>query len=105
MEKYYKVSDVNEILNKLAKEPYYQHDGEDFYNGVCAVEGELMCLEPVAFEERSGFWDVAKTYNEYTMSYDIKTVCSLCAHEIGYEGCVVKSNFCPNCGAKMKKEN
>jgi hypothetical protein len=38
MEKYYKVSDVNEILNKLAKEPYYQHDGEDFYNGVCAVE-------------------------------------------------------------------
>lgn len=47
MEKYYKVSDVNEILNKLAKEPAYQHDGEDFYNGVCAVEGELMCLEPV----------------------------------------------------------
>jgi predicted RNA-binding Zn-ribbon protein involved in translation (DUF1610 family) len=38
------------------------------------------------------------------MSYDIKTVCSLCAHAIGYEGCVVKSSFCPNCGAKMVKE-
>ncbi len=47
MEKYYRVSDVNEILNKLAKEPAYYHEGEDFYNGVCAVEGELMCLEPV----------------------------------------------------------
>lgn len=47
MEKYYRVSDVNEILNKLAKEPAYYHDGESFYNGVCAVEGELMCLEPV----------------------------------------------------------
>lgn len=47
MEKYYRVSDVNEILNKLAKEPAYYHDGEDFYNGVCAVEGELMCLEPI----------------------------------------------------------
>ena len=47
MEKYYRVSDINEILNKLAKEPAYCHEGEDFYNGVCAVEGELMCLEPV----------------------------------------------------------
>ena len=47
MEKYYRVSDVNEILNKLAKEPAYYHEGEGFYNGVCAVEGELMCLEPV----------------------------------------------------------
>jgi hypothetical protein len=47
MEKYYKVSDVTEILNKLAKEPAYYHEGESFYNGVCAVEGELMCLEPV----------------------------------------------------------
>lgn len=47
MEKYYKVSDVNEILNKLAKEPAYYHEGEGFHNGVCAVEGELMCLEPV----------------------------------------------------------
>ena len=55
--------------------------------------------------ERRGFWGVARVYNEYTMSYDIKTVCSLCAHEIGYEGCVVKSNFCPNCGAKMNGGN
>lgn len=47
MEKYYRASDVNEILNKLTKEPYYQHDGEDFYNGIYAVEGKLMCLEPV----------------------------------------------------------
>lgn len=47
MEKYYKVSDVNEILNKLAKEPAYYHEGEDFYNGVCAIEGEFMHLESV----------------------------------------------------------
>jgi hypothetical protein len=104
MEKYYRVSDINEIIKKLAKEPAYYHEGEDFYNGVCAVEGELMCLDTIELEERRGFWGVAKTYNEYTMSYDIKTVCSLCAHVIGYEGCVVKSNFCPNCGAKMIKE-
>ena len=34
MEKYYRVSDVKDILKKLAKEPAYQHDGEDFYAGV-----------------------------------------------------------------------
>lgn len=47
MEKYYRVSDVKEIIKKLAREPYYQHDGESFYNGVCAVDGELNCLEAV----------------------------------------------------------
>ena len=47
MEKYYRVSDVNEIIEKLAKEPRYQHDGEDFYSGVYAVEGELICLDTV----------------------------------------------------------
>lgn len=47
MEKYYRVSDVTEILNKLSKEFAYYHEGEDFYSGVCAVEGELMRLESV----------------------------------------------------------
>ena len=51
MEKYYKVSDINKILNRLAREPYYQHAGEDFYSGVCAVEGELMCLDYIELEE------------------------------------------------------
>ena len=49
-----------------------------------------------------GFWSVAKVYNEYLMSYEIKTVCGLCGHTLGYEGCVLKTNYCPNCGAKMK---
>ena len=47
MEKYYRVSDVKDMLKKLAKEPTYQHDGEDFYAGIHAVESALADLEEV----------------------------------------------------------
>lgn len=95
MEKYYRVSDVNEILNKLAKEPYYQHDGEDFYNRVCAVEGELICLDAVEIKEpRVGEW-LSFTRPEQKWVF----ACSLCD-----EASNVKTKYCPNCGAKMLEE-
>jgi hypothetical protein len=47
MEKYYKASEVQAILKKLAKEPYYQHQDEDFYAGICAFDGELMSLDTI----------------------------------------------------------
>jgi hypothetical protein len=103
MEKYYRVSDVNEILNKLAKEPAYYHDGEDFYNGVCAIEGELMCLEPVELEEpKVGEWK----FTEPDTHGNKKPYCSNCGEYhlsswSDYTGC----SYCPNCGAKMNKEN
>lgn len=99
MEKYYKVSDVNEILNKLAKEPFYYHEGEGFYNGVCAVEGELMCLESVELEEsKVSTWIklVKDIGNGRTLT---KYQCSECGVYLAIE-----ANYCPNCGVKMKKE-
>jgi predicted RNA-binding Zn-ribbon protein involved in translation (DUF1610 family) len=108
MEKYYRVSDVKEIIKKLAKEPAYYHDGEDFYNGVCAVEGELMCLEPVMLEEpKVGEWLVADILREDAdrlkwSSYS----CSECGYttDAYYNDLRDISKFCPNCGAKMIKE-
>jgi hypothetical protein len=47
MEKYYKVNDVKDVIKKLAKEPAYQHTGEDFYAGVYTVEDALADLEEV----------------------------------------------------------
>ena len=47
MEKYYRVNDVKAVLKKLAKEPAYQHDGEDFYAGIYAVESALAGLDEV----------------------------------------------------------
>lgn len=115
MEKYYRVSDINEILNKLAKEPRYQHEGEDFYNGVCAVEGALMCLEPVMFEEpKVGKWELreVEAFWIQNMEESLKTgkptksivsVCSCCKTEFGRA--VLTYRYCPNCGTKMIKEN
>lgn len=92
MEKYYRVSDVNEILEKLAKEPAYYHDGESFYDGVCAVEGALMCLEPVELEEpKVGKWLKAECSEK-----DGDAICSTCGHR-DWSDC----NYCSNCGAKM----
>ena len=95
MEKYYKVSEVNEILNKLAKEPAYYHEGEGFYNGVCAVEGELICLDTVEIEEpKIGEWfSFTRPKQMWVFT------CSLCD-----EASNIKTKYCPNCGAKMVME-
>jgi DNA-directed RNA polymerase subunit RPC12/RpoP len=104
MEKYYKVSDINEILNKLAKEPAYYHEGEDFYNGVCAVEGELMCLEQVPdITSRTGRWVKVPTDRIIEEPDRVRWKCSSCGKETdlpNYE----KADFCFNCGAKMKED-
>lgn len=98
MEKYYRVSDVNKILNKLAKEPAYYHDGEDFYSGVCAVEGELMCLDTTELEEpKVGTWE-KHTYMT-TSDYVIK--CSVCSESFERKSYQSFYNYCPSCGAKM----
>ncbi len=47
MERYYKASEVEAIICKLMREPYYQHEGEDFKAGVSAIKGELACLDTV----------------------------------------------------------
>jgi hypothetical protein len=101
MEKYYRVSDVNEILNKLAKEPAYYHDGESFYHGVCAVEGELMCLEPVELEEpKIGKWIPAST----KPGVHAGMKCSECKARISYsEHFNGQHLYCHKCGAKMTK--
>jgi hypothetical protein len=105
MEKYYRVSDVNEILNKLAKEPAYYHEGEGFYNGVCAVEGELMCLELVELEElKVGKW----LFTKYAGGEYYK--CSCCGKDYPlpptWTTYDIKKylRYCSCCGAKMLEE-
>jgi hypothetical protein len=93
MEKYYRVSDVNDIIKKLSGEPYYQHNGESFYNGVCAVDGELMCLEQ--YPIREGEWIIHTNYEGNINHYE----CSVCHQAQGH-----KSNYCEKCGADMRGE-
>ena len=111
MEKYYRVSDVNEILNKLAKEPAYYHEGESFYNGICAVEGELICLDAIEIEEpKESKWELKEVEAFWisNMEESLKTgkptkammpVCSCCKTEFGK--IALDFIYCPKCGAKM----
>ena len=39
--------DALEILRKLSREPYYQHDGEDYYVGVAEATGEIYSMPSV----------------------------------------------------------
>ena len=91
MEKYYKVNDVKEIIKKLAKEPAYQHDGEDFYAGVYTVEDALTDLEEVEFEEPKQATKGLHLGHQY--------YCSNCG-KLTY-----MHNYCASCGAKIIKEN
>lgn len=106
MEKYYRASDVNEIIEKFAKEPAYYHEGEDFYNGVSAVEGELICLDTVELEEpKVGKWLNEDFPNKPATQLNL-AACSVCkgyAHRTA-QGYTILSKYCPYCGAKMIKE-
>lgn len=99
MERYYKASDVEAIIRKLAKEPCYQHDGEDFYSGVYTVESERIDLVPIELEEpKVGEWIklIKDIGNGRTLT---KYQCSECGVYLAIE-----ANYCPHCGAKMIKE-
>jgi hypothetical protein len=102
MEKYYRVSDVNAIVEKLLREPYYQHDGESWYSGVSAMADALLFVTPAFVEEpKVGEWK----YNESDTHGNKKPYCSNCGEYhlsswSDYTGCI----YCPNCGAKMIEE-
>lgn len=44
MSKYYEVEAVKEVIERLIKEPAYQHEDEDYYAGVSNVESQLQML-------------------------------------------------------------
>lgn len=47
MEKYYKVSDVGAVIEKLLKTPYYQLEGESWHSGVSAVWDALLTIPSI----------------------------------------------------------
>ena len=63
MEKYYRVNDVKAVLKKLAKEPAYQHDGEDFY------EDEVSLLIDGYSRSEENFANLSELVT--TITYDI----------------------------------
>jgi rubrerythrin len=99
MEKYYRVSDVNALVEKLLREPYYQHNDESWYSGVSAMADALLLIAPTFIEEpKVGKWE-KRTW----ITFDSEKTgfhCSEC--NTTWDSC---TKFCPNCGAKMIEEN
>jgi hypothetical protein len=91
--------DAIEILGKLSREPYYQHDGEDYYVGVAEATGEVYSM-PSA--------DVAPIIHAEWVKKDGLYRCSHCdsvcpydvqADVVEYWECF----YCPKCGAIINK--
>jgi hypothetical protein len=102
MEKYYRVSDVNAIVEKLLREPYYQHEDESWYSGVSAMADALSFVAPTFVEEsKVGKWISASG----RPGVNIGMKCSLCKARISYrEHFNGQHLYCHKCGAKMHKE-
>ena len=90
--------DALEILRKLSREPYYQHEGEDYYVGIAEATGEIYSMPseaviPVVHAD----WVVPDKHYPIT--------CSHCMLEFLWdddEEYIPK--YCPECGAQMGKE-
>lgn len=96
MEKYIKLQDVYDLLNKMVIEPRYQHEDEDYYSGVAQVAGELVGVPAIELEgTKAGKWIKAPCSEK-----DGDATCSVCGHW-DWSDC----NYCSNCGAKMSKED
>lgn len=93
MEKYYRVSDVNAIVEKLLREPYYQHDGESWYSGVSAMSDALLLVAPMFVEEPK----VGKWIGDDPAEWE----CSLCHYKAARWN---NTPYCPCCGAKMLED-
>jgi rubrerythrin len=93
MEKYYRVSDVDAIVEKLLREPYYQHDGESWYSGVSAMADALTFVTPMFVEEPK--------VSKWIDSDPAEWQCSRCKYKVERWN---NTLYCPACGAKMKVE-
>lgn len=114
MEKYVKLQDVYDLLNKMTREPRYQHEDEDYYSGVAQVADKLVGVPTIELEgskvgERLKSPCSEKDGLEYkkqvkgTWKYYSSTMmeCSACQRHVPNH----RYKFCPHCGAKMEKEN
>lgn len=90
--------DALEILRKLSREPYYQHDGEDYYVGVSEATGEIYSMPST---------DVAPIIHaEWVKDESGLYSCSHCNSVCPYDvqGDVIEywdCPHCPKCGAIM----
>jgi hypothetical protein len=95
--------DANALMTKVkryADEPDYQHTGENWRNGVRAIEYEISIAPTVdAVEVVHGQWIHTEIEDDNWGCVFHKWTCSNCDFSTGNNP--NGTNYCPNCGAKM----
>ena len=97
--------DANELytkLSKMAREPHYQHDGEDYYVGIADASGAVVEAPTVdAVEVVHGRWFMRGGIFRCS-ECDSKALLKLDSNVGGCrEYTHFRSPYCPHCGAKM----
>ena len=100
MAKYVEREALNDVIKRLSREPAYQHEGEDYYCGVCAVDGEIAMLSTAdVVEVRHGEWitccEEPRITNSSAGVSKFWFECSECGRKELH-----KEPYC-HCGAKM----
>ena len=86
------------LLGKLAKEPAYQHDGEDYYVGICEASGVISEMRPAdVVPVRYG--NIIQTLEDGHM----KRVFSCCGTDFMQMTSWMISKYCPECGATLHR--
>ena len=122
MEKYVKLQDVYDMLDRMYKEPRHQHEDESWHSGVACVACDIMDVPTVelAYDEaKVCIWTgiLPKDYahaeglpsyatpeqrKSYLDMFSHITHCSVCATMFDDRE-VRHWKFCPHCGAKVKE--
>lgn len=88
MEEYIKLKDLKELLADLYQEPEYQHTGETYFAGICAVSDAVTDIPTTQIPESAQWLPYSHTMME----------CSAC----GRHTAIHRYRYCPHCGAYMK---
>lgn len=86
------------VLGKLAKEPAYQHDGEDYYVGICEASGVISEMRP-ADVAPVRYGNIIQTIEDGHM----KRVFSCCGTDFTQMTSWMIPKYCPECGAILRR--
>ena len=94
--------DAEELYHRMYEEAFEKDSDLQRWDSGCWIrfklfENVLKDMPEIEVEEKTGHWVVYSELNgewEGTKKY----ACDKCGKKVG----VFKSNFCPNCGAKME---
>ena len=73
-------------------------DAESYKRGWNDAIDAIMSEAPTIEERKKGKW-IVNTYEHAREFWDRETTCSICGYKMGGG----TPNYCPNCGARMKK--